>query len=110
MPFIALGGVTLDLTSFEETEPLAVGDRYEAFDGSDRTSVFAYKRRFRGTTRPLTEAEHTTYRAAILATPPIAATGDALGTMDVSARIVGAPYLRTRDGFERVIELELRER
>jgi hypothetical protein len=110
MPFLTLGATTLETTSLEETEPVEVGDRYETFNGSERTSIYTRKRRFRGVTRPLTLAEHTSYRTAIEAAPPVTATGDAIGTMTVSGRVLGVAYVRDRTGHTRVLSFELRQR
>jgi hypothetical protein len=110
MPFLTLGATTLEITSLEEMEPEEVGDRYRAFDGSERTSIYTRKRQFRGVTRPLTLAEHTTYRTAIEAAPPVTATGDALGTMTVSGRVLTVQYLRDRGSHSRVLSFELRQR
>jgi hypothetical protein len=110
MPFLVVGAVTLAVTEIIEVQALEVGDRYETFDGSERTSVSAYKRRWEGVTRPLTPAEFATYRAALIAAPPLACSGDALGgATSCSATITSAPYVRDGVSHRQVIEFELRE-
>jgi hypothetical protein len=110
MPFLEVGAVTMEVTALSEAEPLVVGDRYETFNGTERSSISAYKRRWQGVTRPLTPAEFTTYRAALVALS-FTASGDALGTsLTCSATITGADYVRDRASHLRIIEFELRER
>jgi hypothetical protein len=111
MAFLTVGATELEITSITETTPVEMGDRYRAFDGTERTTVVARKREWRAVTRPLAPAEFSAYRAALEAVPPLPCAGDALGgPVECSATILSAPYGRDGVGFDRVIEFELRER
>jgi hypothetical protein len=111
MPFLTVGSVELEITAITEESPVEVGDRFRAFDGTERTTVVARKREWRAVTRPLTPAEFGAYRSALEAVPPLSCAGDALGgPVECSATILSAPYGRDGVGFDRVIEFELRER
>lgn len=81
MPYLVVNGVTIpvQLDDGDEEDVIEVGDRGEAFDGTALSSVRSVKSRWRFRTGPVDAATAAAIKAAVLATPPIACSGDVLG-------------------------------
>ena len=111
MAFLVVGAVTIPVApnGWQEQEPFVVGDMVPAFDGTLRDSRQDTKRRWRFTTRPLSSAEYTSVRGALEGATPLSTSGDAIGTVNVAARIIGTGAVQVSGGFRRTIEAELWE-
>lgn len=112
MAFLVIAAVTVPVAvdTFGEVEPLVVGERVSAFDGTLRDSIRARKRRWSGKTRPLTATEYTNVRSALDTSGLVACSGDALGgALTCGVSVKSAAVSATEAGFRRVIEFEMEE-
>lgn len=110
MAILTVSGTAFDVT-LDELPPDTGGSLRRAYDGNLRDSRRWARRRWRATTRPLSPAEHATYLALLSQAGLVTVSGDALGGASALCAVVlqGAPYLRRRQSFERVLEFELWE-
>ena len=83
----------------EEQEPVEIGDRDRAFDGTLLTSIRGYKRRWAFRSAPIDSTAADALMAILEATPPLACSGDALGgSIDCVARYSGREIMTVGSG------------
>lgn len=99
MAFLTLGGVTIPVLIDEpEGVRVEIGARERAFDGGPRSSVRSRKWEWPIVTRIVPEATGATILAALEGSPPIAATGDLTGSIDVIVGDVRQRWSKKADG------------
>ena len=88
MAFLIIAGQTIPVPPRQPRETrVEVGRRGRALDGSARSTVRARKGEWQVTTVAMTTAAADTMEAALEGTPPLAASGDLTGSINV---LVGA--------------------
>ena len=84
MAFLVIAGQTIPVEVAGPVGPrVEIGQRGRAFDGSARSSVRARKGEWSITTVIMTTAEANTIVSALEGTPPLAASGDLTGSINV---------------------------
>lgn len=99
-----VGGVTVGLAfaPIEETVT-EIGDRARAFDGTLRSTVRTFKRRWVQQTKPISSADATTLLAALRGAVPVAVTGDITGAVNTHPEVTGIQYVPLGGGAFRVV-------
>ncbi len=84
MAFLIIAGETIPVPPGQPRETrFEVGRRGRAFDGSARSTVRARKGEWQVTTAAMTTAAADTMETALEGTPPLAASGDLTGSINV---------------------------
>ena len=84
MPYLVIASQTIEVAHDTPVRTrVEVGERARAFDGTPRTSVRARKDEWSITTAWMTRANADTLLTALEGTPPLAASGDMLGSVNV---------------------------
>lgn len=110
MPFHVAGGVTVPVALGEASEESElIGDRSRMFDGSMREVSDGQKKQWSITTRPLTAAAYSTLRTALLASPPIACSGDLTGSVNCFVELGAARSVKVAGEFRRILAYTLHE-
>lgn len=113
MAFLVVAGITAKVTTDNAVQRpnIRVGEFTRAFNGSGRSSVRAEKRAWSVTVYFPTQAEETTFRAAIANGGPISCSGNALGgTVTCFATLGDSAYIkRSSTAFWRSATLDLEE-
>lgn len=93
MAFLVIAGVTIPVEVVGPDAPrVEIGHRGRAFDGSARSTVRARKGEWPIVTAYMTPAKADTIVTAIEGTPPLAASGDLTGFIDVLVGVVQRRY------------------
>lgn len=90
MPFLVIASQTIPVTlNAARRKDVEVGEVRRAFSGAPRSSVRAYVREWEGVeTRWISRAQADTFRSALEGAPPLAASGDLTGSVNVYIRNV----------------------
>lgn len=99
MPFLALGGTTMPVALEEfRSSREEVGRVTRAFDGTPRSSVRSRDDTWEVPLQWVPVATGATLLTAIEGTPPLAATGDLTGSVNVVTANVQKTYMKFADG------------
>lgn len=111
MAALVLAGTTIPiaLDGASEDAPELIGDRGRAFDGTMREVSDGYKRRWPLQTPLLASGDYNSIRAVLVATPPLAATGDITGSRDVFVELTGETMVKANGSLHRAIRFTLLE-
>jgi hypothetical protein len=110
MPALVVNGVTIPIApggASQEAE--LIGDRDRMFDGSMREVSDGYKARAPFVTPPLSPADYTTIRAALLATPPVTCSGDLAPAVSCFVELGAADAGKVAGAIRRVLRFTLLE-
>jgi hypothetical protein len=109
---LVVGGVTVPVANADQPEtydPVG-GEIVRMFDGSGRSTVRGYKRKWTFTTNLLLDADAATLKAALLTTAlPVACSGDITGAINCIPRITGYTPVRAGRALRRRVAFMLTE-
>lgn len=98
-----VGGVVVGLAFApieESVIPIGVSDR--AHDGTQRSEIQGYKRRWVQATKPISQADATTLLAVLKGPRPVAVTGDITGAVSTHPEVTGIQYVPLGGGAFRM--------
>jgi hypothetical protein len=109
--FLSIGGVEYDVTAMSEKPELGGGESVRSYLGALRSTYSWQRRTWEVQLRELTEADYVTLYNATVLGAHLAIDEDAVsgGPLTVEVTILGAPYVRAKDGFRRLVTLALRQ-
>lgn len=104
MAFLIVASQTIPVTMEAfDGEDVPIGETGRAFDGSARSSVRGWKSQWEVTTAWMAQSDAETLITALKGAPPLAASGDLTGSLNVvisAIRRVGHKKLATGEGYQ----------